>query len=452
MYEDIFKSYDIRGIVPDKLNKELVYKIGKAYADMIIEELGKEDVNIVVGRDMRLTSPELSQSLMKGITDQGANVIDVGLISTPSFYFAVAKYGYDAGMQISASHNPKEYNGIKVVKARAYPVGLATGLDEARKRVETNKFRESKTKGKITKKEGVLNDEIEFTLKQADASKIKPFKIVIDPANAMGIPDMDALFEKLPCKLVKMNYELDGTFPAHQADPFQEKNVIDLMKRVVDEDADLGIATDGDGDRIFFIDDKGELVEPAILRGIMAKIFLRENPGATICYDIRPGKITYDMIVENGGKPSVTKVGHSLIKAQAIKEGAVFAGESSGHFFVKSDFGLFEMPLVVTIKLLQELSEVNMKFSEYVKPLRRYSHSGEINSEVEDKEGMMKKLGEKYKDGKISWLDGVTVEFKDFWFNVRPSNTEPLLRLNLEAKSAAIMEKKRDEILSIIRG
>jgi len=280
---------------------------------------------------------------------------------------------------------------------------------------------------------------------------IKFLKIVADPANAMGALYLSKLFKELPCELIKMNFDLDGTFPSHEADPFKDENIIDLKKKVVEEKADLGIATDGDGDRIFFIDEKGQLVEPAILRGIMAKIVLKEQPGARICYDIRPGKITRDMIEEYGGIPSVTKVGHTLIKSQAIQEKAAFAGESSGHFFFNTDIGMFEMPMIVVLKLLEEISSIGKKLSQLVDPMRKYFHSGEINSKVEDKEAKMNEIASTYKDGKISWLDGVTIEFHDFWFNVRPSNTEPLLRLNLEAVSKKIMEKRTKEVLNIIR-
>ncbi|MCB9359522.1 phosphomannomutase/phosphoglucomutase [Candidatus Woesearchaeota archaeon] len=447
MMSEIFKAYDIRGIFPTELNEDTVYKIGRAYADMIGK--GKK---LVVGRDMRLSSPELKDAIIKGITDQGVNVIDIDLASTPTFYFAVSKLEADGGMQISASHNPKEYNGVKIVGPKSYPVSFDTGISKIKDKVMNNDFEEVGQKGTIEIHEGILEEELEFSLTKQDTGKIKDFKIVADAANAMGAPYLEALFGRLPCELIKMNFELDGTFPAHQADPYQDKNIADLRKRVLDENADLGIATDGDGDRIFFIDNKGELVEPAIIRGILAKVYLKENPGATICYDIRPGKITYDMIVENGGKPSMTKVGHSLIKAQGIEEGAVFAGESSGHFFIKSEHGFYEMPMIVTLKMLAELTESKKSFADYVAPLKRYSHSGEINSEVEDKEGKMNELAEKYNDAKISRLDGVTIEYDDFWFNVRPSNTEPKLRLNLEAVNEEVMKQKRDEVLAIIRG
>ncbi|MFT4304103.1 MAG: phosphomannomutase/phosphoglucomutase [Candidatus Woesearchaeota archaeon] len=443
---EIFKAYDIRGIYPSQLNEDTVYKIGKAYADMIGK--GKK---LVVGMDMRLSSPVLKEAIIKGITEQGVDVIDIDLASTPTFYFAVSKLQADGGMQISASHNPKEYNGVKIVGKNSYPVSYDTGINKIKEKVENNDFLEVNGEGQVETYNDILYEELEFSLKQADINKIKNLRVVADTANSMGAPDLSALFDKLSCELIKMNFELDGTFPAHQADPYQEKNIVDLKKKVLEEKADLGIATDGDGDRIFFIDNEGELVDPAIIRGILAKIYLKENPGATICYDIRPGKITYDMIIENGGKPSMTKVGHSLIKAQGIEEGAVFAGESSGHFFIKTEYGFYEMPMIVTLKILIELSESGKTFSEYIKPLKRYYHSGEINSEVEDKEAKMNELIEKYKDGKLSKLDGISIEYDDWWFNVRASNTEPKLRLNLEAVNEKIMKQKRDEVISIIR-
>jgi len=447
----IFKAYDIRGIYPEELDEEIIFKIGKAYADILIDEAKKDEVTMVVGQDMRVSSPMLTKSLIKGIVGQGVNVIDIGLSSTPTFYYGVTTLGVDGGMQVSASHNPKEYNGVKIVRKKALPVGYDNGIDLIEQKVKTNDFFDSSKKGKVTRKKGVLDREVEFSLKHANTKKIKFLKIVADPANAMGALYLSKLFKELPCELIKMNFDLDGTFPSHEADPFKDENIIDLKKKVVEEKADLGIATDGDGDRIFFIDEKGQLVEPAILRGIMAKIVLKEQPGARICYDIRPGKITRDMIEEYGGIPSVTKVGHTLIKSQAIQEKAAFAGESSGHFFFNTDIGMFEMPMIVVLKLLEEISSIGKKLSQLVDPMRKYFHSGEINSKVEDKEAKMNEIASTYKDGKISWLDGVTIEFHDFWFNVRPSNTEPLLRLNLEAVSKKIMEKRTKEVLNIIR-
>jgi len=259
-------------------------------------------------------------------------------------------------------------------------------------------------------------------------------------------------FDKLPCELIHINAELDGTFPAHEADPLKDENNKQLQDKVLETGADLGIALDGDADRIFFIDNEGKTIEQSIVRGILAKLFLVKNPGATICYDIRPGKITEDMILENGGKPVVTKVGHSLIKEKAREVGAVFAGESSGHFFVKLPFGIFETPMIVSLFLLQELSEAGKTVSEYIKPLQRYFHSGEINFSVEDKDAVFNKLKEIYKENLKYDFDGVTFEWEDFWFNVRASNTESKMRLNLEARTKEIMEEKRGEISLVING
>lgn len=450
----IFKAYDIRGIYPQELDEETAYKIARAFAVLRQGELvDKKEIKIVVGQDMRLSSPALAKAVKQGLADQGIQVIDIGLAATPTFYFAVSYYGYDGGMLVSASHNPKEYNGLKIVRDKASPVGQGMGMEELRGLAEKGAFPEPEQKGSIIQKSDILDEQVKREEKYADLSKIGPFKIVADTANSMGALFLERLFADLPqIELIKMNWELDGNFPAHPADPLLEENLRDLQARVLSEKADLGLATDGDGDRLFFIDNHGEILEPAILRGIMAQLFLRDNPGATICYDIRPGKITEDIILEAGGLPSLTKVGHSLIKKQMIETGAVFGGESSGHFFVKFPHGVFEAPLVVILKLLQELSEKKIKLSEYVKSLKKYFHSGEINFKVQDKAGVLVRLKEKYQDAQINDLDGLTFTYPDFWFNVRASNTEPLLRLNLEARSRELMEEKVGEVRRVIEG
>lgn len=447
----IYKAYDIRGIYPDELNEELAKKIAQAFAVMRKKELNKEQITLVVGADMRLSSPSLKKQVIEGLFESGVRVIDIDLVSTPTFYFAVSYFGYDGGLMVSASHNPAQYNGIKLVREGAKPFGQGNGMEELQKIVEQNEFVISENKGNVILKEEMLFTQTKEEEKFADLKKIKSMKIVADAANAMGAQYLSELFADLPqIELIKMNFDLDGTFPSHEADPFKDENIADLKKRVLQEKADLGIATDGDGDRIFFIDNKGELVEPSIIRGIMAELFLRDNPGSTICYDIRPGKITRDMIEQNGGVPSVTRVGHSLIKKQMIETGAVFGGESSGHFFVKFPYGVFEAPMVVTLKLLQELSEKNISLADYTEPLKKYFHSGEINFKVADKNAVMQKLKEKFADAEISDLDGLTFEYPDFWFNVRASNTESLLRLNLEGINKKIVENKLGEIKKII--
>ena len=267
----------------------------------------------------------------------------------------------------------------------------------------------------------------------------------------MGSLDIDAMFKGLPISLIKLNFDLDGTFPSHQPDPLQEENLEPTQKAVLKNKADMGIVPDGDGDRYFFIDEKGQIIRQEILRGIMAQLALKEFPGATVCYDIRPGKITKDMIEAVGGRASVTKVGHSLIKEQMIRESAVFGGESSGHYFYKFDFGTFESPVRLVLKFLGFISEQGKPVSEIVAPYKVYFHSGEINEKVSDAKAKIDEIKQKYSNGHESFLDGVTVEYDDYWFNVRSSNTEPLLRLNLEAKSNELMKQKRDEVLAIIR-
>jgi len=454
---NIFKAYDIRGIYGVDLDDETAYKIGYSYAKMRRKELPLDrPLQIAVGADIRISSPALKEKLIQGLINGGVDVVDIGLSSTPTFYFAVSNYNYDGGVLVSASHNPKEYNGFKLVRHKALPISGENGLYELRDMVAKLELADIKppaTPNSLSANENILADQAAHDLKFAEYQKINKFKIVIDPANAMGAEYFDELFKNLPqMEIVRMNWELDGTFPAHEADPFKEENLRGLCARVKQENADLGIATDGDGDRIFFVDNNGEPVEPGITRAILCKIFLRENPGTKICYDIRPGKITYDTIIENGGIPIVTRVGHSLIKQKTIEEGAVFAGESSGHFFLNmGEEGCYEVPLIVTLKILAELSLSGQKFSEYIKPFKKYFHSGEINSRVEDSDEKIKEIKDKYKDGQQNDLDGITIEYPDFWFNVRGSNTEPLLRLNLEAKTKVLMEEKRDEVLKIIK-
>jgi len=450
----VFKAYDIRGRYPDDIDEDFAYKLGFAYADLRQNEEHKDQLTVLVSRDMRLSSPSLHQSLISGLIDSGVDVIDIGLASTPTMYFAAAFYQCDGGIQVSASHNPKDDNGFKIVRTHSVPVSEDTGMYQLRDLCATITPQKSAQPGKLTHKEGVLDDlyQSELAETNVDPSIIKPFKIVIDAGNSMGALDTAKIFEKLPCTLIKLNFDLDGSFPAHQPDPLVDANLQPTIDKVIAEHADLGIVPDGDGDRYFFVDDQGQIIRQEILRGIMAQIALKEKPGSTVAYDIRPGKITLDMILEAKGKPLVTRVGHSLIKESMIKNDAVFGGESSGHYFYKFSYGTFEAPFVFVLKFLQYVSAQNKPVSEIIKPLKKYFHSGEINSIVADKVGKIAELTAKYQDAKnISTLDGVTIEYNNFWFNVRPSNTENKLRLNLEAVDQPTMEAKRDEVLNLIR-
>ncbi len=450
--KNIFKAYDIRGVYPDELNEETAYRVGRAFAELIKKEVKKKQITVAVGQDMRKSSPAIFAAVVKGITEQGVNVADIGLVSTPTFYFGVSYYGYDGGLQVSASHNPGKYNGFKMTRARAVPISGETGIMEIRDMVAGDVIpAKAGIQGLVSKREGVLAEQIKFALTYADVKKIKPFKVVIDTANGMGGSLAEELFKHLPCELVKMYFELDGNFPNHEADPLKDENNRALQEKVLEVGADLGIALDGDADRIFFIDDKGKTVEPAIARGILAEIFLRDNPGAKICYDIRPGKITVDMIEEAGGVPVVTRVGHSLIKEKMREVDSVFAGESSGHFFLKMPHGTFEAPEIMILKILQELSESGKTFSEYIAPLQKYFHSGEINFAVEDKQKVFDRLLEKYGANLQYDFDGLSFQWPDWWFNVRASNTENKMRLNLEAVSEGVMKEKTEEVSGLIK-
>lgn len=447
----IFKAYDIRGVYPSQVEEETAYRIGRAFSQILKRDNPGKQLNIVVSSDMRISSPSLKKKVIAGITDSGLNVIDIGMTTTPGFYFGVGYYEHDGGIQVSASHNPKEYNGFKMVRAKAVPISENSGIMEIRDLCIKNKFSPITKKGIVKKLSGVVDKMVEIERKATNWKTIKPFRIVVDTANGMGSVDIEAIFRDLPCKLIKLNFVPDGTFPVHAPDPLIDENLKQLKEEVIRQKADFGIAPDGDADRYFFVDEKGNTLRQEILRGIMAQISLKEHPGATVCYDIRPGRITKDMIEQSGGKASVTRVGHSLIKEQMIKENAVFGGESSGHYFYQFPFGTFEAPVSLMMRFLIFLSQQNKPFSQIIKPLQKYYHSGEINSKVSDSNKKIKEIVTKYKDSRQSMLDGITIEYPDYWFNVRASNTEPMLRLNLEAKTKKLMETKRDEILTLIR-
>lgn len=447
----IFKMYDIRGVYPEQIDENIAYKIARAYSEILKKENREKELKVVVGSDMRTSSPSLKKKVIDGLLDSGLNVVDVGLVSTPSYYFAVSYYDYDGGIQVSASHLPTEFNGFKLVRARAVPVSGMFGINEIKEMVLKDDIPEVIEKGNLETKSNITEEEARVQRGGTGWEKIKPFKIVVDTGNGMGALDIEALFKDLPCSLTKLNFDLDGTFPVHIPDPLKEENLKWVKDEIVNSGADLGIATDGDADRWFFIDEKGETVPQPILRGLMAQIELQKTPGATICYDIRPGKMTKEMIEEAGGKAVMTRVGHSLIKEKMLEVGAVFGAESSGHYFYKFPYGTFEAPMVLVLKFLAYLSEQDRPLSEMIKPYKKYFHSGEINSKVKDKNRKIEEIAEKYRDGQINYLDGITVEYPNFWFNVRPSNTEDILRLNLEAIDQKTMEEKRDEVLEFIR-
>lgn len=440
----IFKAYDIRGIYGETIDEDIVYNIGRAYV------LKFKPKKVTVGRDCRTSSPKLFEALVKGITDQGCDVVDIGLVSTPMMYFSVWNLKYDGGLIISASHNPPKYNGVKMVRKDSIPIGGDTGIYEIEEMIKKGLPAQlSGKKGKVEQLD-VFNPYLKHILSYIDISKLKNFNITIDTANGMGGPIAGEFFDELDCKIIHLFPVLDGTFPNHEANPLKEENVKDLRKIVLEKNCSIGIGFDGDADRCSFIDETGEIVPSDFIIALVAKELLKEKKGLKILYDVRCSKVVGDVIKDNGGIPGRCQVGHSLVKKQMREEDVRFAGELSSHFYLQDEH-YAEAPFFVILKLLQIMTEQDKPLSELVVPLKKYFQSGEINSKVEDKMGKMKELAEKFKDGKVSWLDGVTVEYDDWWFNVRPSNTEPYLRLNLEADTKELMEEKRDIVLKFIR-
>jgi len=437
----IFKAYDVRGIYPDEINEELMEKIGRAFADFIHGD------NIAVGYDMRLSGPNLFSAFSRGVINQGKNVFDFGLTSSPMAYFACNYLKADGCAMITASHNPKEYNGVKFTREKAVPISGESGIKEIEERVGKDDFLKVDREGKITKKdvkEAYSKHILSF------AKDISGLKVAVDGSNGMGAQDFNLVKDDLNIDVVPLYMEIDGTFPGHDPNPWKKGATDKLIETVLSEKADLGIAFDGDADRVFFIDDKGELLSSDFITALVAEEILKHNPKETVLYDLRSSWIVPEVIRENGGKPKMSRVGHSFIKEMMRESKGIFAGELSGHFYFRDNF-YTDSGIIMAIWVLNLLSSKKKRLSELVNPLKKYYASGEINSKVSDKEARMKELAEKYKDGKVSFLDGVKIDFDDFWFNVRASNTEPLLRLNLEAKSKELMEEKRDEVLGIIR-
>ncbi len=451
--ENIFKSYDIRGIYPEELNEEFAIPITRAIYKLLSDQLSAtKPLTIAVGRDMRLSSPAIFEAVSKTLVKLGAEVIDLGIVSTPTFYFAVFKYGYDGGLQITASHNPKQYNGLKIV--RKSPTGLVkigknTGMADIKRLSREGVDIMARGGGSITKKENVVEEEVQNALRIAGYPEIKKFKIVADAANALGALYIEALFKAIPGELMKMNFKLDGTFPAHQADPLQAETLVDLQRRVKEEKADLGLAPDGDGDRLFFIDEKGVVIQPSLITALVAKELLSEKKGETILFDIRYILTPKKIVEEYGGKYEITKVGHAFITEKMHETGAVFAGESSAHYFFR-ETGNAESQLPMILIVLKVMSREGKPLSEIVEDLKRSHESGETNFRVKNALEIIEALKEKYSDAEISTLDGVAVSYEDWRFSLRSSNTEPLLRLNIEHVGKEDLENKKQELLAEI--
>ena len=438
----IFKAYDVRGVVPDDLDVELVRRIGAAFARW------SGASSIVIGRDCRLSSPELARGIADGATSTGVHVIDLGLASTDLLYFASGSLDMP-GIMLTASHNPKQYNGMKFCLAGAKPVGEETGLRTIRDMVEHDAVPASGDHGSVQERD-LLDDYVEHVLSFIDVDAMRPLTVVADTANGMGGLVVPAVMRRLPVTLHHLFPELDGTFPNHPADPIDPENQKDLKAAVVEHGADIGLAFDGDADRVFLIDERAQDVSGSLLTALVAIAMLEHEPGAKIVHNLICSWTVPEVIREHGGEPVRTRVGHSFIKQVMAETGAIFGGEHSGHYYFRENYRA-DSGLIAAVAALGELSKDGRPLSELLAPLRRYEASGEINSVVEDPAARIEEIAAHYVDGTQDRLDGLTVEFDDWWCNVRPSNTEPLLRLNAEARTSELLAEKTAEVLALIR-
>jgi phosphomannomutase len=444
----IFKAYDVRGIVPDELDSGLAYTIGRALARYL-------DVDaIAVGRDMRVSGPALAAALIEGIRDQGADVTDFGLVSSDALYFAVGKYGFRGGAMITASHNPAEYNGIKFCREEARPLSLDEGIGEIRDFVLANDFPSPPDgrRGDLWQR-NALDDYAAHCLSLVDPETIGPLKIAIDAGNGMAGATVPRVFKHLPCEIVPLFFELDGTFPNHEANPIELENIRELQRVVVEQGCHFGCAFDGDADRMFLVDEQGRFIGGDMTTAMVAATLLRRHPGAAIVYNLICSRSVPETIERLGGRPIRSRVGHSYIKAIMRQEDAIFGGEHSGHFYFRDNW-YADSGMIALLTVLQMVSDAGQPLSAVLAPLDTRVRSGEINSEVADPAAAMAKVEVFFRDqgAEIDHLDGVTIGFPDWWFNLRASNTQPLLRLNVEADSPELLETTTREVLALVRG
>jgi phosphomannomutase len=444
----IFKAYDIRGVYPDQLNEEDAWKIGYAAAQFLRSMLSgyergqANSQSLCVGRDMRTHSKALAGALIEGMKTCGANVIDIGMIDTPQMYFAINHFGTCGGVQVTASHNPAKYNGLKISGLQARPVGVDTGLKD----IEHIATALIHTKGKATGKaeERDLTAEYKNHVLKFLRPNLRPLKIAIDASNGMAGKMVPAIFGDLPIEIIKLNFEHTGEFK-HEPNPLIEENLAELKAAVRKNKCDFGICFDGDADRLMMVDQIGKNISCDLLTALMASYFLKSNPNSAIVYDLRSSLVVPEEILKNGGTPRRERVGHAFMKKALRDSHAVFGGELSGHFYYRDNY-YADSGLITLVHVLNIVSAAKMPVSELIRPLRRYYSSGEINFKVEDKQAKMDELAKRYSDGQIDNLDGVTIQYKNWWFNCRPSNTEPLLRLIVEAKSKEVLEEKLSRI------
>jgi phosphomannomutase len=442
MLDSIFKAYDIRGVVPDQLDADLARAVGGAFARFT--GAGR----VLMGRDMRPSGVELTAAFAEGATSQGADVVDLGLISTDLAYYAAGSEDAPAAM-FTASHNPAKYNGIKLCLAGAKPVGQDTGLADIKAMVAGDELPKSDTPGTVSELD-LLGAYADHVRSFVDVASLRPLKVVADTANGMGGLVAPAVFEGLPYDLEILFGELDGTFPNHPPDPINPDNLKALQARIVEVGADVGLAFDGDADRVFLIDEKGEPISGSTTTAFVAKAILAKNPGAAVIYNLICSKSVPEIITENGGRPIRTRVGHSFIKSVMAETDAVFGGEHSGHYYFRDNYRA-DSGLIAAMFVLEELSRVSEPLSELRKPLERYADSGEVNVTVDDPPGTVERVSEAFADASQERIDGLTVDLGDWWFNLRPSNTEPLLRLNLEAPDRDACQEHLSEVLALVK-
>ncbi len=450
--DSIFKAYDVRGLYGSELDGETAYLVGRAFARVLGRLRGKAPSELAVGlgRDMRIQAPEMSRRVRDGLIAEGCRVLYAGMIGTEMLYFLVGSRELDGGAMVTASHNPKAYTGIKLVREGALALSGDAGIGDVRDEIAAG-MPEPPGGGSVEALD-VYDEFHRHLLGLVDPGAIRPLRLVVDGGNGMAGPMVGPVLERLGLDPVETYWVPDGEFPGHEPNPLLPENRAFIQRRVRDEGADLGIAWDGDADRCFFIDDRGEFVDGDFLTALLARQVLRREPGATILYDVRASRAVPDTVAALGGTAHVNRVGHAFFKTAMRERGAAFGGEVSGHYYFR-DFWCADSGSIPALLMLELLSASEPPLSELVDEFRsRYFISGEINSEVADQEGKMRELAERYSDGDVSWLDGVSVDYPDWHFNVRPSNTEPLLRLNLESlRSREHMERKRDEVLAVIR-
>jgi phosphomannomutase len=448
-FANIFKAYDIRGLVDVEIDVDFTFATGVAFARFL--QVEREPGTIVIGQDMRPSSSPLSDAFSAGVNSQGMDVIRIGLASTDMLYFASGKLGLPGAM-FTASHNPAEYNGIKLCLSGARPIGKESGLITIENFVRDGSPIALRNVG-VEKQRNMLEEYVDYLLSLVEVKNIRPLKIIVDAGNGMAGHTAPAIFERLNCEVIPMYFELDGTFPNHEANPLDEKTLTDLKQAMENQNADLGLAFDGDADRCFLVDERGVAVNPSALTSLIAHRELKKHPGSTIIYNLISSRAVQEVINENGGVGLRSRVGHSYIKQMMADSGAIFGGEHSGHFYFK-DFWRADSGALAALHAIAALGESEMTMSQLLAPYNRYVVSGEINSKVADTKVATDLVEDAYSAGQVSTdhLDGLTVNGDTWWFNLRPSNTEPVLRLNVEASTQAQMETVRDAVLSLIRG